>query len=78
MRVNRSSWPGVNPPTIALVVNEPKLFRGRYERYLLNRLHEAMPFSEVPIRLLFRRHKRMSLEELKERGRSREAMSHEP
>ncbi len=69
---------GVNPPTIALVVNEPKLFRGRYERYLLNRLHEAMPFSEVPIRLLFRRHKRMSLEEMKERGRRREAMSHEP
>jgi GTP-binding protein len=61
---------GVRPPTIALVVNEPKLFRGRYERYLINRLHEALPFSEVPIRLLFRKRRRMPLGELKRRGRA--------
>ncbi|MHC4947480.1 MAG: ribosome biogenesis GTPase Der [Planctomycetota bacterium] len=58
-----------NPPTIVLVVNEPSLFRGRYERYLLNRFREEMPFSEVPIRLLFSKRKRMALETLKSRGR---------
>jgi GTP-binding protein len=43
----------VNPPTIAVVVNKPALFEGQYERYLLNRLREELPFSEVPIKLQF-------------------------
>jgi GTP-binding protein len=55
-----------HPPTVVLVVNDPTLFRGAYERYLLNRLHEELAYSEVPIRLLFRKRKRMSLAELKE------------
>ena len=55
-----------HPPTIALVVNDPRLFLGAYERYLLNRLHEELPYSEVPIRLLFRKRKRKSLSALKE------------
>ncbi len=59
----------VNPPTIAMVVNDPALFGGGYERYLLNRLREELPYSEVPIRLVFRKRKRMSLTELKEQGR---------
>lgn len=54
-----------NPPTLALVVNDPALFEGRYERYLLNRLREEMPYSEVPIRLVFSRRKRKSLSALK-------------
>jgi len=58
-----------NPPTLVLVVNEPKLFRGRYERYLLNRLREELPFSEVPIRVLFKKRERMSVQEMKERAR---------
>src|SRR5690606_15416651 len=41
----------VNPPTIAMVVNKPELFGGTYERYLMNRLREELPFSEVPIKL---------------------------
>ena len=48
----------INPPTIALVVNKPALFKGQYERYLLNRLREMLPFSEVPIRLQFSERKR--------------------
>lgn len=43
-----------NPPTIVFIVNRPDLFTGAYERYLQNRLHEELDFSEVPIRLLFR------------------------
>ena len=57
-----------HPPTIALVVNDPLLFEGPYERYLLNRLREELPYSEVPIRLLFRARKRMTLSELKSGG----------
>ncbi len=56
-----------NPPTIAMVVNDTKLFEGRYERYLMNRLREELPFSEVPIRLLFSRRTRKSLQDLKTR-----------
>jgi GTP-binding protein len=55
----------VKPPTIAIVVNEPSMFEGQYERYLMNRLREELPFSEIPIRLLFTKRKRKSLHELK-------------
>ena len=55
----------VRPPTIAVVVNKPELFEGGYERYLQNRLHEELPFSEVPIRLIFSERRRMSLGDLK-------------
>ena len=60
----------VNPPTIVMVVNEPKLFEGRYERYLLNELREVLPYSEVPIRLIFKKRERLELDELKRRGRA--------
>jgi len=57
-----------SPPTIALVVNDPKMFEGRYERYLMNRLREELPFSEVPIRLVFSKRSRKSLQDLKTGG----------
>ncbi len=41
-----------NPPTIVLVVNHPELFTEQYQRYLLNRFREELPFEEVPIRLI--------------------------
>lgn len=59
----------VHPPTIVMVVNHKELFEGQYEKYLLNRLREQLAFSEVPIRLLFRDRKRISLNELKTRPR---------
>jgi GTP-binding protein len=55
----------VKPPTIAMVVNEPAMFEGQYERYLMNRIREELPYSEIPIRLLFTKRKRKSLHELK-------------
>ncbi len=42
----------VLPPTIALVVNNRKAFTETYQRFVLNRLRDEMPFSEVPIRLV--------------------------
>ena len=55
----------IKPPTIALVVNDPSMFEGQYERYLMNRLREELPYSEIPIRLLFTKRQRKSLHELK-------------
>ncbi len=54
---------GVAPPTIAMVVNDPTLFVGNYERYFLNALREELPFAEVPIRLIFSKRKRRGEEE---------------
>jgi GTP-binding protein len=59
-----------NPPTIAIVVNKPELFEGAYERYLMNQLHDQLPFSEVPIKLVFSARKRLTPEELASRKRA--------
>lgn len=45
----------VAPPTIILFCNDPKLFGQSYQRYLLNFCRDALPFSEVPIKILLRR-----------------------
>lgn len=47
-----------HPPTIAMVVNHPQLFNPNYNRYLLGRFRDALPFEEVPIRILVRGRKR--------------------
>jgi GTPase len=43
-----------HPPTLGLWVNDPELFDGGYQRFLLNRLREVVAFSEVPIQLVFK------------------------
>ncbi len=59
----------VNPPTIVLHVNHPPLFDNNYERFLLNRFRDELPFSEVPIKLIVRGKEKMSAEErIKQRG----------
>ncbi len=45
---------GTQPPTLVLFVNSPALVRRDYQRFLLNRLRERLPFEEIPIRLMFR------------------------
>jgi GTPase len=42
------------PPTIVLFVNGLESFNPPYRRFLLNEMHDRLPFGEVPIRLLFR------------------------
>lgn len=42
------------PPTLVLVVNEPKFIDEAYQRFLTNRLRDLLPYPEVPIRLLIR------------------------
>ncbi|MCH7813997.1 MAG: ribosome biogenesis GTPase Der [Planctomycetes bacterium] len=43
-----------SPPTVVMFVNNPALIDRNYERFLLNRLRECLPFGEIPIRLTFR------------------------
>jgi GTPase len=44
----------VGPPTIVISTSAPKSVSDPYKRYLINAFHKQLPFSEVPIRLLFR------------------------
>lgn len=54
----------ITPPTILLVVNHPDLFTDDYQRYMLNRLRERVPFDEIPIRLIIRERQRAELDDL--------------
>ncbi|MCP4454299.1 MAG: ribosome biogenesis GTPase Der [Planctomycetes bacterium] len=47
----------VNPITILMFVNDPKLFDDNHKRYIIGRLKSMLPISEVPIRLLVRSHR---------------------
>ncbi|MHC4526341.1 MAG: ribosome biogenesis GTPase Der [Planctomycetota bacterium] len=61
----RTGWPkiyyttqiAVNPVTILMFVNRPELFEENYRRFILNRLQQTLPISEVPIRLVVRSHR---------------------
>jgi GTP-binding protein len=46
---------GVNPPTLMLFVNDPRLFRKGYRRFLENRFRDALPFKEIPLRIIYKR-----------------------
>lgn len=43
-----------NPPTFVLFVNDPKLFKDNYRRYLEGRFRESLGFEGSPIRLFYR------------------------
>jgi GTP-binding protein len=44
----------VAPPTIVLFVNNPAFFDEAYQRFMINRFREQLPYGEVPIRLVIR------------------------
>lgn len=44
----------VAPPTIVLFVNNTALIKEQYRRFVEKRIREALPFEEVPIRLIWR------------------------
>ncbi|MFQ5413970.1 MAG: ribosome biogenesis GTPase Der [Phycisphaerae bacterium] len=48
----------VQPPTIVLFVSHASAVTPQYERFLINRFRERLPFEEVPMRLLFRARRR--------------------
>jgi GTP-binding protein len=53
-RVYYATQTDVGPPTIVLFVNNPLYFNETYQRYMINRFRELLPFGEVPIRLMIR------------------------
>ncbi len=44
----------IEPPTIILKCNSPKLFTASWKRYLLGVFREELPFKEVPLKVYFR------------------------
>lgn len=57
-RVYYAAQVRTNPPTIVMVVNRPGMFDTQYEKYLMNRIREELPFEEVPVRLIYRSRRR--------------------
>lgn len=57
-RIYYGSQVDVEPPTFALFVNEPGLFRPAYLRFLANRIREELPMEEVPVRIFLKRRER--------------------
>ncbi len=53
-RVYYVTQPEVHPPTVVLFVNRPEYIDEMYQRYMLNRMRELLPYAEVPIRLVVR------------------------
>ena len=53
-RVYYVTQPEVAPPTIVLFVNNPLLIDEMYQRYMINRLRELLPYAEVPMKLVIR------------------------
>jgi GTP-binding protein len=45
----------VQPPTIVLFINDPRLISKPYQRYLLGKFRDELSFDEVPIKLYLRR-----------------------
>lgn len=52
----------VAPPTIVLFVNNPDFLTPPYERFMINKMREMLPFPEVPIRLFTRARTRVDLD----------------
>lgn len=53
-RVYYATQVETEPPTIVLKVNNPACLDANYQRFMVNRLREVLPYGQVPIRLLVR------------------------
>jgi GTP-binding protein len=54
---------GTEPLSIVVFVNDPKLFKDQYRRYLEQRLRVAFDCEEVPIRIVFKKRDKVVLSE---------------
>jgi len=75
VRVYYATQVSVAPPTIALFVNHPEYVDTGYQRFMINRMRELLPYPEVPIKLLIRGRagadKAKSLPDVESRARTR-------
>ncbi len=56
-RIYYGTQVSTRPPTLLLFVNNPANIDDNYQRFLINRIRDILPFGEVPIRLLLRHHR---------------------
>lgn len=54
-RIYYATQVGIHPPTVIAFVNDPTLFSDSYRHYLANSMRARLPYSEVPVRIDFRR-----------------------
>jgi GTP-binding protein len=54
-RILYATQVGIQPPTIVLVCNEPRMISQGYRRYLVNVCRDHLPFAEIPIKLYLRK-----------------------
>ena len=50
-----STQVGVTPPTIVIMVNQPRRINFSYERYIRNQIREQFPFEGSDIRIIWRK-----------------------
>ncbi|MBV8781977.1 MAG: ribosome biogenesis GTPase Der [Phycisphaerae bacterium] len=53
-RIYYATQTDVSPPTIVLFVNKPEFVDAIYQRFMINRFRETLPYAEVPIKLVVR------------------------
>lgn len=53
-RIFYVTQPDVAPPTIVVFVNNPDILSESYQRFMINRMRELLPYAEVPIKLHIR------------------------
>ena len=51
---------GTEPISLIVFVNDPKLFKDQYRRYLEQRFRVAFDCEEVPIRIVFKKRDKVS------------------
>ena len=54
---------GKEPLSVVVFVNDPKLFKGPYTRYLEQRLRDRFDCQEVPVRIIFKRREKVILKD---------------
>lgn len=62
----------VAPPTLVLFVNDPARVSPGFEKFITGRLRDALPFAEVPMRLVFRSRRGRSVPGEAQAGRDEE------
>jgi GTP-binding protein len=54
---------GTEPVSVVVFVNDPRLFKGPYQRYLEQRLRDRFDCQEVPVRIIFKRREKVILKD---------------
>jgi GTP-binding protein len=61
VRIFYATQASLAPPTIVFFVNNPKALHFSYKRYLENRIRQIFGFTGAPLKLVFKRRKKVEL-----------------